>query len=68
MMKYDSRLDAVIDQYVCVRVRVNHKNMWICGHVRRLELPAHDRVLYQLQTVTGFVELKPEEVEEVKRL
>ena len=64
MLKYDSRLDAVIDQYM--RVRVNH--MWICGHVRRLELPAHDRVLYQLQTVTGFVELKPEEVEEVKRL
>lgn len=67
-MEYDSRLDAVIDQYVQVRIGVNHKHMWICGHVRRLELPAHDRVLYQLQTVTGFVELKPEEVEEVKRL
>lgn len=67
MMEYDSRLDAVIDQYVIVRL--NHGNhIWVKGHVRRLELPAHDMVLYQLQTITGFVELKPGEVEEVKRL
>ena len=63
-MKYDERLDRAIDKYVKVFIH----GIWIRGHVRRLELPAHDRVLYQLQTVTGFVELKPGEVEEVQRL
>jgi G:T-mismatch repair DNA endonuclease (very short patch repair protein) len=61
-MKYDERLDRVIDKYVKVFIH----GIWIRGHVRRLDLPAHNRILYQLETCTGFVELDPAEVKKVE--